>query len=76
MMQYDAIPDEGEDGDVVCAPDEFEDPPAVKAPLADQVVVEAHADALAMLWHEGRDYDDIPWPEEMQQMEGLLPWAI
>ena len=74
----DAVPDVGEDGCVDPEPGVLEVPSGVKAPLADQMVVESHADELAHLWQEGEDYVLPPWPEEQQhqRLEQLLPWAI
>ena len=73
----DAIPDEGENRDVDLVPSEPSDLAAdVQAPLADQVVVDAHADELAKIWHADHDYDAPTWPMNQQQLEQLLPGAI
>jgi hypothetical protein len=70
------VPDEGEDGSVNPNP-EVPDEPAVRSPLADQMVVESQADELGQLWHEGSDYRLPSWPaEHQQQLQQLLPWAI
>ena len=74
-----AVPDAGEDGDVDPEPHLPDGLPNVQAPLADQMVVESHADELAKLWHEDREYIAPHWPAEQlrdQQSDQLLPWAI
>ena len=63
-----AVPDEGEDGSVNPNP-EVPDEPAVRSPLADQMVVESEADELGQLWHEGSDYSLPSWPAEQQQLQ-------
>ena len=75
----DSVPDEGEDDDVDPGPHTPDELPTTRAPLADQMVVESHANDLAQLWHEGRDYTEPAWPadsHQQQQLERLLPWAI
>ena len=48
----------------------------VLAPLADQTVVETQASELATIWHEDREYPELPWPAAQQQLQQLMPWAI
>ena len=74
-----SIPEEGEDRDadpIAHVPDLQS---AMQVPMADQTVVEAHAEELAKLWQEDSSYEEPDWQddeEKQHQLRQLLPWAI